>query len=602
MKKTFTLLLMVSFFAYAFGQVQAPKAQKAVAKKLYKIEQTINKTTSTKAYGDVIWSNDFSNPADWTMYFTGGNGCGWEITTSTDPNIGYGTGPIQSTTAANGYALYDADACGSDGNPEDAYIQTVAPIDLSAYQSVSIRFEQRLRKWQTTQTFVEVSNDSTNWTSFEVNLSTPLSVLETTTLEVNISSAAAGQSQVWIRFHYYGGWDYAWMVDDINVIEGATNDVVGELFSPQFYGAGFYSLLPYNETTPITFFETGVFNNGIYDAVGIYSQTIINDNTSEVYNETTYKLYSDTTNTPHTLAPQTRDTLFSTVAFQPDTTVLNDYTIYMSTGCDSVDIVLDNNSDTMYFSINDTAFARETGIYTTSIGLYRYNGAAIGDAIGTMFYVPQMDTAVSATLYIASNSTEGALFKMDLYYYDQNASAWGLALESDEITLDASMIGQWNTIEFIPDGFSEIMLPGWYAAMMEIRSDPTQDTVSLGGDNIYPHDYPNSVSLYLGGTWYYSTIGVPAIHLNIKNPPLGIFVDQVAQERINVYPNPTTGLLYIDNANNATVEVYNLVGERVLSASNINGSIDINDLPNGNYVVKVITDNKTATTKIAVLK
>ena len=65
----------------------------------------------------------------------------------------------------------------------------------------------------------------------------------------------------------------------------------------------------------------------------------------------------------------------------------------------------------------------------------------------------------------------------------------------------------------------------------------------------------------------------------------------------NCYPNPVIGELNIrynlNNAERLKIELFNLLGEKVFSqvffSTNLNGiySINIKDLPNGSYLVKL---------------
>jgi hypothetical protein len=75
----------------------------------------------------------------------------------------------------------------------------------------------------------------------------------------------------------------------------------------------------------------------------------------------------------------------------------------------------------------------------------------------------------------------------------------------------------------------------------------------------------------------------------------------VASE-ISIFPNPTNGRLNITNAFNADVTVYNLVGEVVLSASNINSYVDLSDLANGSYIVKVSENDRVITKHISLTR
>ncbi len=84
--------------------------------------------------------------------------------------------------------------------------------------------------------------------------------------------------------------------------------------------------------------------------------------------------------------------------------------------------------------------------------------------------------------------------------------------------------------------------------------------------------------------------------------PVGINNNTVKE--INIYPNPTTGTLNITNAENADVYVYNILGEVVASINNAApfSTIDMSELSEGTYIVKILTDKNVITKKINLIK
>ncbi len=70
---------------------------------------------------------------------------------------------------------------------------------------------------------------------------------------------------------------------------------------------------------------------------------------------------------------------------------------------------------------------------------------------------------------------------------------------------------------------------------------------------------------------------------------------------VKVYPNPTFGTIKVSKVNNATIEVYDIVGNKVAEKSNTN-TIDISNLTNGTYMIKVITENQVINKKINLIK
>lgn len=181
----------------------------------------------------VLWSSDFSSASQWAISNATNDFQNWTISTSTSPFIGYNTGAWidanNNVTNENGYALFDSDAVGTSGGTQNAFITNVIPINLSNHSNVVVSFAQRIRRFGNTLTYIEVSNNGgLNWITFPVNNNYPTMTVFEEFKVVNISnnpitgmSAAGGQSNVLIRFRYVGSYDYAWMIDDVKIVDPA---------------------------------------------------------------------------------------------------------------------------------------------------------------------------------------------------------------------------------------------------------------------------------------------------------------------------------------------------------------------------------------------
>jgi hypothetical protein len=137
----------------------------------------------------------------------------------------------------------------------------------------------------------------------------------------------------------------------------------------------------------------------------------------------------------------------------------------------------------------------------------------------------------------------------------------------------------------------------------------------------------------LGGSWGQSVIDLSKIGVvsgsNIKfrfelgtdgcNGIEGWYLDEIyvyncssilavgdvqKQNSISVYPNPTSGFVTIHNKSNSNlknVEIYNVAGQLVqrFNVSNAkNASLDMSQLTNGTYVLKVISETETNSVKV----
>ncbi len=80
--------------------------------------------------------------------------------------------------------------------------------------------------------------------------------------------------------------------------------------------------------------------------------------------------------------------------------------------------------------------------------------------------------------------------------------------------------------------------------------------------------------------------------------------DDLNASGINIFPNPSTGRIFITGADNTDLNIYNSTGIKVAAYSDLSGNmIDISDLGDGIYFINVVRDGKTLLNKkISVLK
>lgn len=78
-------------------------------------------------------------------------------------------------------------------------------------------------------------------------------------------------------------------------------------------------------------------------------------------------------------------------------------------------------------------------------------------------------------------------------------------------------------------------------------------------------------------------------------------LDETSENNVSVYPNPAKHNLYISAKDVKVTEIYNIRGSKIKSFGNLN-NIDISDLSDGIYMVRVITKNKVFTEKINICR
>ena len=81
-------------------------------------------------------------------------------------------------------------------------------------------------------------------------------------------------------------------------------------------------------------------------------------------------------------------------------------------------------------------------------------------------------------------------------------------------------------------------------------------------------------------------------------------IEEVAEGEVNVYPNPATTVINIDNAEGAQISVYDLSGRMVSSvnSASANQTIDASNLAKGMYIVRIANGNNVITKKVNVVR
>lgn len=150
-------------------------------------------------------------------------------------------------------------------------------------------------------------------------------------------------------------------------------------------------------------------------------------------------------------------------------------------------------------------------------------------------------------------------------------------------------ISNGNTVEFV---FKDIDLPfyndfndGYVAFKIKIKpSLAVGDTFSNSASIYFDYNLPILTDRIVTTI---ESLGTPGIDLS---------------DRFSIYPNPSKGLLYLENKENMvlkSISIYNMMGQPVLVISNAAAakSVDISDLASGSYVMKIYSEQGSAVGK-----
>ena len=599
MKKVYLLTAL----AFASLGVSAQK-QKMTAKEMNAevIQKSSLKPVATQKV--TVWSNDFSNATNWSFANATNDNQDWIISTSTATTLGYGTGafldPNSTISNENGYALFDSDAVGMDGGNQDATMTLTGSIDCSAYPNVILEFTQRVRMWQTTETIFEVSNNNgATWVQFPVNLDKATSTLYQETSQVNITSAAGGQANVKIRLRYIGAWDYAWLVDDLKIIEQPAYDL--RSLSPYVAGTNNEGL-EYGKT-PVAHLDASYDVGGSVMNFGAAANTNTIANVSFgsglVYNYNVGSINSgDTLSYGATETPNLSVGMYNGV-----------YTVSSSEEAMG-SALFANNIGNRNFEVTNNVYALDgIGVNpaslqtTTTLGSNSFT-TTTGTIFANMYHLRGGNTnnvVESLEIGIASTTTAGTQIQvamidtMEMITNDGFLSLTDLngnVAESDYYTVTAADIAAGKITVFFPQPVG--LGDGAYYAAVLTEVSTTNIIRILNDETVLQPWYASVIHLINdGGT--YSNGNALAIRMNMG--VLGL--DNETATTVSVYPNPSSEVVTIEsNMTEGSIQIMDLTG-KVIANEMINGvstSFNTSALTNGMYTV-ILTNGSTVETR-----
>ena len=72
---------------------------------------------------------------------------------------------------------------------------------------------------------------------------------------------------------------------------------------------------------------------------------------------------------------------------------------------------------------------------------------------------------------------------------------------------------------------------------------------------------------------------------------------------VKIYPNPTTGIVNIEGIDNyKELQVLDIQGKTVMTINNFTNTLNVSNLPKGNYIIRIISDNSVITKKLTLIK
>ena len=551
-----------------------------------------------------FYMEDFgaTTAANWTAIEVQGDGSTSSNWTHTNigPMGAYANESLASTTAENGWYIFDSDLNCSYENQE-AWLVSPA-LDASGEDKVFLTFETYYRSFNDRPT-VEVSRDSMTWVSYEVfpnieatffggNGENPQQVY------VDISDVAAGEGQFWIAFRFLSdastanggnltGCAYAWQIDDVALTSIDPRPANDMHISPDFFAIAPNIQTPFGQLTPFSFLAD-IENKGST----VQESASLNVSITELENNT--EVFSDNLS----YGEIGLDSLVQSQVFPNTFTPAVEAAAYTATYTlalvDEDERPMDN-IQSFDFMVSDSTFAKATqgtrllapsedNSYAYGNCYYIPNGA--GQYARFMsFMVGNAEELINSSVSILMYKWEGDL-NGD---FSANADEYGAAAVAfNSYTFDGSESNILLTLPVSEEGEGVLLEDdSYYFIVVQFNTaDEDKNMFLLGSDELDynaawfastigdgPIQYASMLDV--GNTGDFSVVGfgwdvVPIMQLHIgENADLNVAARETLSlaNKITLHPNPATAIARLDidlvNAQAVEVEIFNTMGQRV---------------------------------------
>lgn len=606
MKKLYFSILFLGSAGLSFGQY-APKMAR-VASTLNTVEKPTQ--AGEKALGTVIWSDNFSDAATWTIdNSTQSDPAQWGWDIGTTEQSWFFTSGINSTSGGAYAELKNGNYNTGNQATNVVYnLTTAAPIDvqtLGGTDQVTLSFQQRGALFNDDQQ-VQISTDGINFTTVYTNNDREVFVGNNNTAQyanpeniaVNLATYLAGNaSSVWVRFTWTSrfpsqtdviAWTtFGWFIDDVAI---TTNpDFDAEVTSTYWGTNGLtYYQIPLLQVAPIDF-SANVLNNGTQTLNNVTLNVAVNGTTAGTSNSTVIPSLGT-------------DSLALSVAYTPSSSATATYVVTQNLTSTEVDDVPTNNAiSNVTFSTTNYVYARDNNTVSGTT----YANGTVGFETGNLFEIFANQTVEAIDIRLAGGSggtPVGTEIYARLYSIDAATGEFVYAAESAPLVVAGSNLNTNVVMELIPSvdlvaGEAYLAVVGSYdPALIVANAGVTEPQTSFYLDG---NDMASS-------TLYYQT-NVPWVRLNF-DPAVGVEEKYANDLSAVVYPNPTNGMTTVNfsmnSASDVTVTVSDITGkvvEVLMNETAVLGeqtlSFDAASYASGAYLVKIAAEGSVVTRK-----
>lgn len=488
----------------------APQLQKGDISAPLGVPTQLTSTSSSRAAGDVLWSEDFSSgtiPTGWTLATTP-TGADWIWTTNAPYGQYTGEPAIASTTGTTGFMQLNTDGFNTGTTNFQAITAsfTTTDITVSPTVGVNLEFQHYFRPFTNAELLVGWSTDGgSTWNEVDVRdgVSTNSASANPVTKTMYLGTVPSGTIR--LRFKWANESHYFWMVDDIKLIEAPQNNLeISDIFFKGIADTNglnaYYSQIPLSQVT-----NDSMWFGGTAQSVGSVDQpnarfdvSISGPNTSDVVSTPGGNTVSGGNYYSDEVVPTN---YYFTDGGQ------GTFTYTFTAVSDSTEFSPANNSKSWDINVGDSVYARDDG------DIEYVTRRVEGEILAPVYIMNNSDVVTSVDVYIGDptsfpNQSVGSV--VSVYLYD---NSFNIVESNTYYTIQQADAGSWVTFDLDDTPVTA----GAYLIGFEVISD----TCWIGIDDREPEYfqiYENiGGSLGTGGTWYYANFNnVPYIRMNVE--------------------------------------------------------------------------------------
>lgn len=579
----------------------------------------------------LIWNEDFDigTTAPWSTNgptFVTANGT-WTATgdwkhsfTTTNGTWSGNTPAFTSTTASNGFMLFDADSLNTDWslNPVDMVAnpigytgELISPaIDLTGETSAQLVLEQDFRWCCSGSHSITVSVSTDNGATW----GTPYDLIPSSvgvndgfssatggfSYAANISGQAAGNT-ILLKFTWdgvgTGNSHYYWNIDDLCILSLPADDIqnTASWIMGENNGGLEYGRTPEDQQDANWYVGSQVYNFGYNDQTNV---TLTADFGSFSSTGTEPLIMSDSTKNIETL-----EALSLTPAVYSGTyTVVSD----LETAGGPL---FGNNTGSREFEITPASTQANSiysqdgiGVYSsttlTSLGTNSFTGGEDGLVCASMYHIKQTSSVAGIRVMLASGTMPNAEIYGSII---DTANFWA----NDMTPLYNTAFVTLTSAE-IAAGYVDLLFPtaislgnNAYYAAVELFSGGGTNNVRIMDDETVAQPWDAS-AIYIPGDQSYSNGTAFGIRL-LMGDFAGVNENSLAG--VSIYPNPSEGIITVtnDNASSNNIMVYDMFGKLLFTKEvNSDTTIDLSSKESGIYLVKVSNESGSMVERVVI--